>query len=111
MYRDTEEVRTKLLAHHTRPFWEVWQWDAEAVLFGGWCPLENAEGHTRMYVRDAALAALTLARETYGPDAILKLMRWTVVEDAAEQPERYVDDVTPLLPAQATRCFRLTPEA
>lgn len=81
MYQDTEEVRTKLLNRHMRPFWEVWLWDPAAVLYGGWCPLEDAEGHSRMYDRNEALAGLTLARTTYGPAAILKLLAWTVAED------------------------------
>jgi hypothetical protein len=81
MYLDAEQVRTKLLNQHTRPFWEVWLWDPEAVLYGGWCPLQDAEGHQRMYDRAEALANLALARATHGSGAVLKLMAWTVAED------------------------------
>jgi hypothetical protein len=81
VYQNTEEVRNKLLNRHTRPFWEVWLWDPEAVLYGGWCPLEDAEGHQRMYDRAEALANLATACASYGPAAVLKLMAWTVAED------------------------------
>jgi hypothetical protein len=81
VYQDTEEVRAKLLAQHMRPFWEVWLWDAEAVLYGGWYPLHDTEGHQRVYDHAEALAGLRLARKTYGPEAVLKFMAWTVAEE------------------------------
>jgi len=80
MYQDTEEVRDKLLARHMREYWEVWLWDASAVLFGGWITLEDDAGKNRFYLQPEAEAGLCQARQTYGSAAVLKLIHWTAQE-------------------------------
>jgi hypothetical protein len=86
LYQDTAEVRDKLLAHRMREYWEVCLWDASAVLFGGWIPLEDDAGSNRFYLQPEAEAGLRRARETYGSAAVLKLIHWKAQEGENHDP-------------------------
>ena len=76
MYKDTAEVRDKLLAIHMREYWGVWLWDASAVLFSGWITLADDAGKKHFYMQPEAEAGLRQAQLTYGSAAILKLIHW-----------------------------------
>jgi hypothetical protein len=78
---DDPAVKAKLFTRLTRDHWQVYLWEPTAVLFNGWIPLEDEQGHSICFDRAEAVANLALARRSYGPDADLRLLRWTLQEE------------------------------
>lgn len=81
---DLPALQDKLLARMMRERWEVWLWTPENTWQsrrGGWVALEYPDERRNFtFDRAEAEAGMAMARATYGPDAVLKLMHWSVEE-------------------------------